>query len=337
MKRFSTAVALFALLLPFFVTTLLAQSPLIYAALSDENNIAIVDPGSSKLLRRIQVGRYPAYVALNADKSRLYVSNTGDITVSILNIEESRVSQVLRLPVNRRGVYAGFMIRSWDGKRMYVAEHADDPKEPLRVYVIDAEKENVIGQFDAGTLITALGVSADGSKVFVVNNGQGVGVFDATSYKRIGAVKLLAGYENKVYGIAVSPVKDLAYITYGNANKVQAINTASYANIATVDMPKYHTGMQKDIIFGHDGRYAFVLNHKDSYKDIEGVNVIDAAKNEVIKIFNSGEVLRGISVSSDGRVVYVASSDLKWYDMNTLEHIRSISLRTTIGDIVVVD
>jgi DNA-binding beta-propeller fold protein YncE len=137
--------------------------------------------------------------------------------------------------------------------------------------------------------------------------------------------------------MAASPTKDLAYVTYGNANKVQAVNTASYATIGVIDMPKYNTGTQKDVIFSPDGRYAFVLNHKDSYKDIEGVNVIDAAKNEVIKIFNSGEVLRGITVTSDGSRVYVASADLKWYDMNTLEHIRSISLRTTIGDIVVVD
>ncbi len=67
------------------------------------------------------------------------------------------------------------------------------------------------------------------------------------------------------------------------------------------------------------------------------MNVIDASKNEVMKIFNAGKVLQGLSITDDSKVCYVASTDLKWYNLLTLEHIRSISLRTTIGGIVVID
>lgn len=337
MKQFLTSFAFLLLTVLFLHDSASAQTTYVYAALTDEGNIAIVDPGSSRLLQRIQVGRDPMYVALNADKSRLYVSNTGDITVSIVDLTDAREVQVLRLPVNRRGINAGVLIRNWEGTRMYVAERADDETRDLRVYVIDTEKENIVAQFDAGKNISAMAVSSDGTKLYVVNKGSGIRVFDTQTNQPAGSLKLIPGQESNVWSIACSPTKDLAYAAYGKANKVQAFNTATNKQSAVIDMPKYHTGIQKNISFSPDGKYAFVLNHKNTFKEIDGVNVIDANKNEVIKIFNAGVVLHGISVTDDAKTCYIASKDLKWYNLLTLEHIRSISLRTTIGGIVVVE
>ncbi len=337
MKPFLTAFALFVLAVILCSEIASAQKPYVYAALTDEGNIAVVDPGSSRLVQRIQVGRDPLDVVLNADRSRLYVSNTGDITVSIVDLAEAREVQVLRLPVNRRGINAGVMIRNWEGTRVYVAERADDPSRDLRVYVIDTQKENVIAQFDAGKSISAMAMSDDGTKLFVVNKGEGIRVFGTEDNKQVGSVKLIPGNESTVWGIACSPTASLGYVTYGSANKIQVINTATNQQTGVIEVPKYHTGIQKRIVFSPDGKYAFVLNHKDTFKEIDGVNVIDASKNEITKIFNSGVVLHGIAVNHNNKVVYVASSDLKWYNMLTLEHIRSISLRTTIGGIVVVE
>jgi DNA-binding beta-propeller fold protein YncE len=143
--------------------------------------------------------------------------------------------------------------------------------------------------------------------------------------------------ENGVWGIACSPTAAKAYVSYGTANKIQVINTASNQQTGTIDVPKYQTGIQKRIVYSPDGKYAFVLNYKNTFKEIDGVNVIDASTDEITKIFNSGVVLNGIAINHNNKVVYVASSDLKWYNLLTLEHIRSISLRTTIGGIVVVD
>lgn len=337
MKQFLTTFALLFLTLLLLHDVAPAQKTYVYAALTDEGNIAVVDPESSRLVQRIQVGRDPLYVALNADKSRLYVSNTGDITVSIVDLAENREVQVLRLPVNRRGINAGVMIRNWEGTRMFVAERSDDPARDLRVYVIDTQKENIINQFDAGTNISALAVSSDGSKLYVVNKGSAVRVFDTQNYQPMGTLPLVPGFGDRVFGIACSPTQDLAYVSYGSANKIQAINTATNKEIGVIDVPKYQTGIQRHISFSPDGKYAFVLNNKDSFKEIDGVNVIDASKNEIIKLFNSGQVLLGITVTDDAKTCYVASSDLKWYNILTLEHIRSISLRTTIGGIVVVE
>ncbi len=337
MKQFLTSFALLLLTLPFLHNTAAAQETYVYAALTDEGNLAVVNPNTSQLLQRIQVGRDPLYVVPNADKSRLYVSNTGDITVSIVDLAGATEIQVLRLPVNRRGINAGVMIRNWEGTRIFVAERADDPSRELRVYVIDTQKEQIIAQFDAGRSINALAISSDGTKLYVVNKGEGIRVFDTQNYQPMGSVTPIKGIEADLFAMACSPTKDLAYVSYGSANRIQVIDTKTNKQSAVIDMPKYHTGVQKQITFSPDGKYAFVINDKKTFREIEGVNVIDAAKNEVIKIFNAGKVLQGLSITDDAKVCYVASTDLKWYNLLTLEHIRSISLRTTIGGIVVIE
>lgn len=335
MKRFISVLLLTLAALVSCRDLSLAQRPLIFAALTDEGNLAVVDPVKSKLLERIQVGRTPVHVVLNADNSKIFVANTGEISVSVVSVAESKVTQVLRLPVNRRGIYTGVMIRSNDGKRLYVAERGDDENADLRVYVIDTEKDAIIGQFDAGRRISAMAIAADGKKIYVVNEGIGVMAYDPDNFQGMGAVKLPEGLATKVVGMACSPVKDLAYITFGDANKILALGTADGKTIAIIDMPKYKTGVQKDVFFTPDGKYALVLNTKKDLKDIDGVCVVDAVKNEVPKIFNAGVVRRGIAFTPDSKVAYIASADLKWYDLTTLEHIRSISLRTTLGGIVV--
>ena len=337
MKQFLSVLALLVLAVLLGGGIASAQKPFVYAALTDEGNIAVVDPGSSRLVQRIQVGRDPIDVVLNADRTRLYVSNTGDITVSIVDIAEAKEVQVLRLPVNRRGINAGVMIRNWEGTRVYVAERSDDPTRDLRVYVIDTQKENVIGQFDAGRDISAMAISNDGTRLYVVNRGQGVRVFDTEDYRQSGSVTPLAGHVEGLFGIACSPTAPKAYISYGDANKIEVISTATNKQTAVIEVPKYHTGIQKRIVFSPDGKFAFVLNYKNTFKEIDGVNVIDAGTDSITKIFNSGVVMNGIAINHNNKVVYVASNDLKWYNLLTLEHIRSISLRTSIGGIVVVE
>jgi DNA-binding beta-propeller fold protein YncE len=313
-----------------------AQRQLVYAALYDENNIGIVDPVAGKLLQRVQVGRNPDQVLLNADKTKLYVCNTGEFTVSILSIAEDKVTQVLRLPVNRRNIYSGVMARTPDGLKIFVAERAEGD-EALRVYVIDTQKELIVGQFDAGKHISSVGVSNDGKKLFVVNKGEKIQVFDTESYQPAGSVELVKGNEADLTAIGCSPSTAKACISYGPGNKAQVINTDNLKTDAVVDMPKYKTGIQSEVYFNPDGKYCFIVNRKTNLKEVDGINVMDMSKNEFIKIFNSGIVDRGICTAGDNNLCYIAAQDLlKWYALSRLEHLKSISLRTPIRGIQVV-
>ncbi|GEM_PF-1257763 len=318
-------------------TELNAQKHMVYAVLHDEGNLAIVDPEKGQLVQRIQIGRAPDMIALNADASKVFVSNTGEITVSIVSLKEKRVSQVLRLPVNRRGIFAGPIARTPDGLKIFVAERGEKDDEQLRVYVIDTQKELIVGQCEAGKNIAAMSVSNDGRKLFVLNKGEGLRVFGVDDLQQTGTVDLLPGLVADASGIACSPASPKGYVIYGAKNKAQAFNTDTYAPGAEIAIPKYKTGNQTGIHFGQDGRFAFVINRKTNLKEVDGVNVIEASKDEVVKLFNSGVVERGIMTSPDGKTCYIAAEELKWYNMETLEHIRSISLRTRIAGIAVVN
>lgn len=315
-----------------------AQGPkqIVYAALYDENNIAIVDPVAGKLLQRIQVGRNPDGVLLNADHSKVYVANTGEFTVSIVSVAEARVTQVLRLPVNRRNIYAGAMARTPDGRQIFVAERAEGNEE-LRVYVIDTERELIVGQFEAGRSISSLAVSSDGARLFVVNKGIGVGVFNTADYTNAGSVQLIADAAADVYAVACSPVAPKGAISYGARNRVQLFSTSTLATETVLDMPKYKTGIQTVLAYSNDGAYLTIVNHKRDLKEVDGINVVNVAKSEIIKIFNAGVVDLGMYLADDNKIFYTAAQDLlKWYNMPTLEHIKSISLRTPIRGIAVV-
>ena len=315
---------------------LFAQKHTVYAVMHDENNLGIVDPASGKLIQRIQVGRDPDMILANADNSRLYVSNTGEITVSIVSVADAKVVQSLRLPVNRRNIYAGPMTRTPDGSKIFVAERGENNEE-LRIYEIDTKKELIVAQFEAGKNITDMAVSHDGSKLFVLNRGEGIRVFDQATHAHIGSVEILPGLATDLAGLACSPTETKGYLSFGTKNRIEAFSTDTYKLLKDMPVPKYHTGNQGGIVFSRDGKWAYVVNRKVSLKEVDGINVIDTQKDEIMKLFNSGVVPRGIMSAPSGDLCYIAAEELKWYDMSTLEHLRSISLRTSIYGILVVD
>jgi DNA-binding beta-propeller fold protein YncE len=312
------------------------SNPVVYAALYDENNIGVVDPLTGKLLQRIQVGRNPDMVLLNAKSTRLFVCNSGEISVSIVDISTNRVAQVLRLPIRRRGITAGVMARTPDGGKIFVAEAAET-NVPLNVYVIDTEKELVVGQFEAGPHISAMSVSNDGLRLFVVNKGAGIGVFGTPSLQKEGSVAPIEGMADALVSIGCSPVAPKAYATYGVKNVVQVINTSTMKTSGQIAMPKYHTGSQFDVAFSVDGAHAFVINRKTNLKEVDGINLIRTSDDAVIKLFNSGPIERGMCATADNTSFFASALDIKWYNLKSLEHIKSISLRTMIHGIAVID
>ncbi len=318
-------------------TSLPAQdlNPVVYAALYDEGNIGVINPLNGKLIQRIQVGRHPDAVVLNAASTRLFVCNSGEITVSVVDIPTNRVAQVLRLPILRRGITAGAMTHTPDGKTIYVAERSSTDL-PLNVYAIDVEREMITGQFEAGPSISAMSVSHDGARLFIVHQGRGISVFNTGTMKKEKDIPTLEGMTATVTGVACSPTAPKAYVSYGTANMIQIINTASLEVTGKIAMPKYHTGSQFDVLFSPDGARAFVINRRTNLKEVDGINVIRSSDDAVIKLFNSGNIMRGMFVTPDNKSFYVASADLKWYNLESLEHIKSISLKTQIAGIAVI-
>lgn len=309
-------------------------SPTVYCALHDEGNLALVNPETGKILRRIQVGRNPDQILLSASGDKLYVANGGDITVSVVDLAKNAVVQSIRMPVKRRGLSTGAITLSPDGKMLFIAERAND-ELPCNVYMVETDKDMITGTITAGPKISSIAVSHDNARLFVVNEGVGISVFPTEDRAKQVAVEALSGIADRIYAVACSPVAPKAYVTYGPANKIQILNTSSLKTEGEIPMPKYHTGSQLDITFSHDGARAFVINKKVDLKDIDGINVVNVADNTVMKIFNAGDCNRGLCITGDNRSFFTGTSELKWYNLTTLEHIKSIALRTPIYGIAI--
>ncbi|MGC8928374.1 MAG: beta-propeller fold lactonase family protein [Myxococcota bacterium] len=107
---------------------------------------------------------YPFWLALSKDEKRLYVSNWGDNTVSVVDIESESVIANIKVGKNPEG-----LVLSSDGRLLYVANSDTDD-----ISVIDVEKNVVIDTIKLnndgipyGTSPTTMDISKDGKYLFV--------------------------------------------------------------------------------------------------------------------------------------------------------------------------
>ena len=66
----------------------------IYVALTDADQVAVVDFASRRLVRKISVGRWPRTLAISNDGSRLAVGTSGDRGVSIVDAIDGRLLHI---------------------------------------------------------------------------------------------------------------------------------------------------------------------------------------------------------------------------------------------------
>jgi YVTN family beta-propeller protein len=132
----------------------------------DPGSIAVFDTASGKLLRRIQVELNPYGVALNHDGSRLYVSNWGSESVSVVDAEAMKVLGTIAVGPNPNDLQMGS-----DG-RLYVSCANDNS-----VVVIDTKEGQAVERISTaltphspeGSTPNALALDAAHSRLYVAN------------------------------------------------------------------------------------------------------------------------------------------------------------------------
>ncbi len=143
----------------------------------------------------ITVGKGPFNVVASTDGSHVYVDNTNDNTVSVIQTSDN---SVVGLPITVGTAPAGMAVA---GHSLYVANSADGT-----VTVIDTDTNTVVdGPITVGNLPATVIASPDGSLVFVANNSdKTVTVIDTSTNTVIDTNPGLAGvqplsFENPPY------------------------------------------------------------------------------------------------------------------------------------------
>jgi YVTN family beta-propeller protein len=258
----------------------------------------VVDASSGVVGSEIQVGEGESRVAVSPDGSSIYVSTAQDDKVSVIDAQRGAVVQTIGLGVNDTtgnvsgvGLNATGLVTSPDGSLLYVSEYAAD-----RVAVIDTRSHSVARNITVGEAPVAVAASADGSRVYALNqagiNGIGsVSVVDTGSSAVIQTINVGRG----PVAFALSPAgAQLAVLNSGDLT-ISVIDVGSGAVSRTIQLSDEAGG----IAVARDGSQIFT-----TLANTGAMEIIDT-HDWTISQFPVGPTPGQVVVSTDGSELYV--------------------------------
>jgi YVTN family beta-propeller protein len=219
-------------------------------------------------IMEIAVGKHPAHVIAAQQGRRAFVTNAGDDTISVVDldrnevvgtiatgdyphglrmspdgreiyvanvqdgsvsvIDTARLHETARIPVGKAPVQVGF---TPDGRRAYVSL-----RDESRVAVIDTASRTVIDRIEVGRNPIQVHATPDGRFVYVANQGTEADPADTVSVieAATGSVIDTIRTGNGAHGVAVSEDGAFVFVTNKVDGTVSAIDTASREVVATV-------------------------------------------------------------------------------------------------------
>lgn len=150
----------------------------LYAALMLSDSFGIIDlTQPTPILSNIPVGThsdelpyaYPFWVTLSKDNNKAYISNWGEMTVSVVDLIQKKENKRIKVGKNPEG-----LVLSPDGGKLYVANSDTDD-----ISVIDTISDTLIGNYSVnfssdspfGASPLTLDISKDGRYIFVSSAG----------------------------------------------------------------------------------------------------------------------------------------------------------------------
>ncbi len=233
----------------------------------------------------VGVGTAPMNAAVSPDLQRVYVTNSQDDTVSVIDTDSN---QVIGSPIAvGDGPYAAAV--SPDGQVLYVTNTTD-----ATVSVVDLASGTVVHTIAVDYWPTSVVFNAAGTKAYTVNQyGDSVSVIDvATSTVEHFAVMVGAHPTTA----AINPAGTKLYVTNSNDNTVSVIDTASATVDATIGVGSYPFG----ISVSPDGTRAYASNFLGG-----SLSVINTSTNAVDGTISLGSRPKGVTVHPMGGYAYV--------------------------------
>lgn len=287
-----------------------AQSPTLLVVNKAENSLAVVEPGTGKVVLRVPTGDGPHEVALSADGRTAYVTNYGTAqapgnSLSVIDVAAGKEVRRVDLGALRRP--HGLITR---GTAVYFTTEASrtlgryDPSANAVDWIMgtgEAGTHMVVGTPDGGTLFTS-NIGSDTLTAFGRPAGD-----QAWTVTRIPVGK---GPE----GIDLSPDGKEVWTAHSRDGGVSVVDVATLKVVATFDI---QTKRSNRVRFTPDGRLVLV-----SDLDAGDVIVIEAAARRIVKRVPVGKAPSGILMVPDGSRAYVAltgENALAVLDLKTLE------------------
>lgn len=226
------------------------------------------------------VGWSPAGVAVSAGK--IYVANAGSNTVSVID-RVTGATTTVKVVSSPKAIAL-----SDDGTRVYVGGSN-------AISVISTANHTVVQKITTnGGQVYGIDISADGSRIYVTNNGKNtVSVINTATNSIVATIAVGA----KPGGIVLAGSR--LYIANTGAGTVTVIDTASNT---VVGNPITVGASPSELVASADGSRVYVTNHGSGT-----VSVVDAGTRSVVGTITVGSQPQGIALSPDGSLLYVAN------------------------------
>jgi YVTN family beta-propeller protein len=287
------------LLITIATSTLLAGASSSAASLDDAGryvfvpnrasaDIAVIDSRTDRVVTRLPVGNVPHQVAVSDVTGKLITSNTGDDTISIVDLSTLQTKS-LRLDHEPE-----HMELASDGRLLAVGNIAAGT-----VSLVSLADEQEIARVDGLFEPHNLTFSPDGSLLYIANLGANhVSVIDVARAKVIDEIKVadpvaLASAEPEaddefqgIINVTRTPDGRLGFAAHGEGNRLAVIDLRTREvekSIELGELPWRAYGTA-------DGRYMLVPNNGDAT-----LSVISTASLEVVATLPGAEDVTGVN------------------------------------------
>ena len=233
-------------------------------------------------------GTAPLALAVTPNGARVYIANSGNSTVGVLNTTTNTITTTITLAAGTapRGIAI-----TPDGAKAYVTNNSNNT-----VSVIDTGTNTITATISGLSAPQGIAITPNGTRAYVTNSGTNeVSVIDTTNNTITATITDFSAPQ----GIAITPNGAYAYVTNNVANTVSVINTTSNTITATI------TDMDQPIgvAISTNGSYAYVSESSGA------VTTIATATNSLVGGVNPfAGALAGITVSPDGGRIFSAGS-----------------------------
>jgi YVTN family beta-propeller protein len=263
------------------------------------NNVSVVNAKSFAVEHTIAVGRGPHELAVTPNGLKAYVPNTGDNTVSVVDLKTH--AEVKKISSPDFGYPHGVAFTGDSRRALITSERAS------KIVVIDVETD---------TVVRSISMDQEGAHMVVINkagtwaysaNRQSntVSFVDLKELKIAANVRVGRGGE----GIALSPNEKEVWVSNVSEGTLSVVDIAKRETVATI--PAGQSPFR--VVFTPDGKHAL------SASSGSGVNVYDtAARKQVANVPVRGAT--GVIVAADGKLAFVScgnTSELQIVDTAT--------------------
>ncbi|TFH34303.1 MAG: phosphoesterase, partial [Bacteroidia bacterium] len=200
-----------------------------------EGTVAVINPGSGKIIKEIEVGLHPNEIISNRRGNFVYITNSNSDNISVINTSGDEISETISVRLQPEinpffGDSPNGLCLYPDEKTLYVANGMDNAVAVIRLGIKSANKvkesESVVeGFIPVGAYPSA--IAASKKDMLYVSNLEGTGIFPGFRYR--GSDNLTYNSHRMNASVSVIPVPGKEELS-AYTDTVFALNNISRAS-----------------------------------------------------------------------------------------------------------